>query len=64
MEIGINNEEYIEILSGVQEGEAVILPSTSTNQTNTQNQRNINGGGIAVPGMGGGVPPTGVRIRQ
>jgi HlyD family secretion protein len=64
VEIGIYNEEYIEVLSGVQEGEAVILPSTSTNQTNTQNQRNFNGGGIGIPGMGGGVPPTGVKIRQ
>ncbi|HYE11303.1 MAG TPA: HlyD family efflux transporter periplasmic adaptor subunit [Patescibacteria group bacterium] len=64
VEIGINNEEYIEVLSGVQEGEAVILPSTSASQTNTQNQRNLNGGGIGIPGMGGGVPSTGVRIRQ
>lgn len=61
VEIGINNDEFIEIISGVKEGEIVILPSTSTNQTSTQTQNYMNGGGIGIPGMGGGVPPTGVR---
>lgn len=61
VETGINNEQYIEILSGVQEGEVIILPSTSAGKTNTLNQRNINGGGIVIQGMGGGIPPTGEK---
>ena len=59
VEIGINNEEHIEILSGVKEGEVVILPSTSTGQTGAKNQIIMNNGGMAIPGMGGGaVRPT------
>jgi HlyD family secretion protein len=60
VEIGINNEEYIEILSGVKEGEVVILPATSTGQTGAKNQLNMNKETvIGVPGMGGGaVRPT------
>jgi HlyD family secretion protein len=60
VEIGINNEEYIEILSGVKEGEVVILPATSTGQTGAKNQLIMNKETvIGVPGMGGGaVRPT------
>jgi HlyD family secretion protein len=60
VEIGINNEEYIEILNGVKEGEVVILPSTAAGQTNMRNQQNMNNGGIAIPAIGGGMP-SGVR---
>jgi HlyD family secretion protein len=60
VEIGINNEEYIEILSGVKEGEVVILPATSSDQTGAKNQLIMNKETvIGVPGMGGGaVRPT------
>jgi HlyD family secretion protein len=60
VEIGINNEEYIEILSGVKEGEVVILPATSSGQTGAKNQLIMNKETvIGVPGMGGGaVRPT------
>lgn len=55
VEIGINNEEYIEILSGVKEGEVVILPATTTGQTGAKNQMIMTKDTvIGVPGMGGG----------
>jgi HlyD family secretion protein len=55
VEIGINNEEYIEILSGVKEGEIVILPTISTGQAGAKNQMIMTKETmIGVPGMGGG----------
>lgn len=52
VEVGINNDEYIEIISGLQEGEEVILPQLSTGTTQTTQQ--IGAGGFGIPGMGGG----------
>jgi HlyD family secretion protein len=54
VEVGINNEEYIEILSGVKEGEVVILPSISTGQTGAKNQMMMKETVIEMPGMSGG----------
>jgi HlyD family secretion protein len=57
---GINNEEYIEILSGLKEGELVIIPTTTSSGTSTQNaQRNGGGGGMGMP-AGGGLAPGGM----
>lgn len=50
VEVGINNEEYIEILSGLNEGEVVVLPSTASGQTGAQNMRTMKGG-MAMPGV-------------
>ncbi len=47
---GISTEEYIEIVSGLSEGEKVVVTSTS----NSNNQRMPN---MGIPGMGG--PPAG-----
>jgi len=47
---GISTEDYIEIVSGLSEGEEVVVTSTS----NTNNQRMNN---MGIPGMGG--PPAG-----
>lgn len=54
VEIGINNEEFIEITSGLTEGEIIILPSISSTQTGTQNMRREMG---VMPVMGGGAAP-------
>lgn len=53
VEIGINNDEYIEIIRGLNERDIVILPQSYTRSTtsNTQNNRFTGGGG-----MQGGMP--------
>jgi len=52
---GISTEDYIEILSGLKEGETVIVTSTSSS---TNNQQMPGGMGGGMP-MGGGEPPQG-----
>lgn len=52
---GISTDDYIEIVSGLSEGEIVYLASTSTKTTNANN--NMMGGGMGGPPMGG--PPPG-----
>jgi HlyD family secretion protein len=49
VEVGINNDEYIEIISGLKEGEEIILPMLTTGTTQSTQQ-----GGLGIPGMGGG----------
>ncbi|MGE5633089.1 MAG: efflux RND transporter periplasmic adaptor subunit [Caulobacteraceae bacterium] len=49
---GISTEEYIEIVSGLNEGEAVVVTSTS----NTGNTRQNMPGGMGIPMGGGGLP--------
>ncbi|HEY9059795.1 MAG TPA: HlyD family efflux transporter periplasmic adaptor subunit [Pseudobacteroides sp.] len=53
--LGINNDSYIEVVSGLEEGETVILPPiiASTSQENTQS-------GFRLGGMGGGMPGGGM----
>jgi HlyD family secretion protein len=61
VEVGINNEDNIEIVSGLKEGDLVILPTvvSSGSKTNTQ-QGGISGiGGVSIPGAGGGGFPGG-----
>lgn len=57
VEVGINNDEYIEILSGLKEGDIVILPQLSSNSDSGNNQMRTNFGTGGMPG--GGMP---VRI--
>ncbi len=60
VETGISNEDYIEIVSGLEEGEIILL---STTTSNTGNANNRQGGGFPAGGMmpmGGGTAP---RIR-
>jgi HlyD family secretion protein len=52
VEVGINNESYIEILSGLDEGEQIILPPLAESQTQTQNQPQ-KGGAFPMGGIGG-----------
>lgn len=55
VEVGINNEDSIEILTGLKEGDAVILPTVvSTSSTNAQSGfPGLGGGGIPGAGAGG-----------
>jgi len=55
VEVGINNDEYIEILSGLNERDIVILPPLAS-PSNSNNQIRTNMGG----GMPGGMP---IRIQ-
>jgi HlyD family secretion protein len=59
--VGINNEDYIEIISGISEGEIVYLPSVSAGSLQTGRMQ----GGMGFPGggMGGSRPGGVVRIR-
>jgi HlyD family secretion protein len=51
---GINNEAFIEIVSGLNEGDVVILPPVSSSQSGTQAGQSFGqGGGLRIP-MGGG----------
>jgi len=55
VETGINNDTYIEIVSGLQEGETVILPpTTSGTDANTQNRTGLGGMGGFLGGISGG----------
>lgn len=57
IELGINNDSYVEIKSGLSEGDIVVLPPLVTNSTTstTNNQSGFNLGGLGG-GMAGGMP--------
>lgn len=58
IEVGINNNDYIEVISGLKEGDIVVLPSIANSNTNT------NTNGFGVPGMGSmGNPGGSTRIK-
>lgn len=65
VEVGINNDSYIEIVSGLNEGDIVVLPPLSTGSTSTQTTSqqgfNIMGG---FGGPGGGMPGEFRQFRQ
>jgi RND family efflux transporter MFP subunit len=48
--VGLSNDTYVEITDGLQEGDVVVINQTTTKSTTT-------GGGIGIPGIGGGGPP-------
>ncbi len=61
VEIGINDTDYVEIVSGLEEGDVVVVPTEETTTTTT-NQQNFRGG-MSPAGMspaGGGMPPGGM----
>lgn len=58
--VGVSNDEYIEIVSGLKEGDEVYLTSTSTSQRNNNAERPGMPGGGGFMG-GGGPPPGGMR---
>jgi HlyD family secretion protein len=53
---GINNDDYIEVTGGLNEGDIILIP-VKTSSTNT---RTTQQGGFGMMGVGGGgMPPTG-----
>jgi len=57
VEVGIHNEDFIEIVSGLQEGEFVVVPTVAGNSSN---QNSFGGaGGFGAGGFGGGGFPGG-----
>lgn len=65
VEVGINNEDYIEIVSGLTEGQLVVLPTVVSNGSGNQQQNfGFGGGGFGggtgfITGGGGGFPAGG-----
>ncbi|WP_052085903.1 HlyD family efflux transporter periplasmic adaptor subunit [Clostridium sp. HMP27] len=57
VQMGVNNDSYIEIKSGLNEGDIVVLPQTKTSSNTNANTTNRSG-------MGGGIPGGGVRVQQ
>ncbi|CAM2981309.1 efflux RND transporter periplasmic adaptor subunit [Paenibacillus sediminis] len=53
VEVGVNNENYIEIVSGLTEGEQVIIPTVVSNSNNSAQLRGGFGGIGGFGGMGG-----------
>ncbi|MFC5467567.1 efflux RND transporter periplasmic adaptor subunit [Cohnella suwonensis] len=49
VEVGINNEDYIEIVSGLKEGDLVVLPTVASSSSS-----NNQAGGFGVQGLGAG----------
>ena len=58
VKVGIYNEDYIEIISGLSEGDKVKLPQTVSTTKNTENRNMNQMGGFPGGGMpnGGGMP--------
>lgn len=53
---GINDDTYIEIISGISAGDEVWIPAVSNNSSNTNTQQGGMPGGGEMPGGGGGMP--------
>ncbi len=47
--VGLSNDSYVEIMDGLQEGDVVVVNTTTTKSTST--------GGMGIPGISGGGPP-------
>ncbi|AZN39874.1 efflux RND transporter periplasmic adaptor subunit [Paenibacillus albus] len=54
IEVGIHNEDYIEVLSGLKEGDRVVVPTVVTSTTNQQQGFGAGGFGGGFGGFGGG----------
>lgn len=60
VEVGSSNDSDTEIKSGLSEGDTVVTKTISANSTATATTNKMNsGGGVMIPGMGGGDRPGG-----
>jgi HlyD family secretion protein len=55
---GISNDDYVEILSGLEEGQEILVEGTTTTAT-TQDMKGMEMGMMGGMAMGGGEPPAG-----
>jgi HlyD family secretion protein len=60
--VGVSNENYIEIISGLNEGEEVVLPTLVSSTTQNTSTMFPTGGGGGFPG-GGTMPGGGGGMR-
>ena len=57
VEVGLSSDDYVEIISGLQEGDTVLIQNKSGSVTTTQGAEAEQGGmGMMGGGMGGGAP--------
>ena len=52
IQTGINNAQYTEVTSGLNEGEKVIVPLSTTSSTTSSTTQQRSPGGIFIPGIG------------
>ncbi len=48
--VGLSNDSFVEVISGLSEGDTVVINQTTTKTTSAS-------GGMGIPGVGGGPPP-------
>jgi HlyD family secretion protein len=60
---GMETENYIEVIEGLNEGQRVLIQLPQTSTTTTNNKNNMTGG-FAIPGMNGGMAPAGANGGQ
>lgn len=53
VEIGLHNEDQVEIVRGLSEGQEVLLPEIRRPLNNTTTTRQGAGMGVPIPGAGG-----------
>lgn len=54
VQIGLNDESYIEITDGLAEGDIVLVPEVKSSSTESSSQQMMPGGGMSGPPSGGG----------
>ncbi len=59
VELGINNDDYVEVISGLQEGESVVLPALASSSGQNNATMRAGFGGMGFGGIGGAVPAGG-----
>ena len=53
VQTGVNNETYIEIISGLEEGDIVVLPPLAVSSSSQESEKGQNNSSFRMPGMGG-----------